>query len=489
MALPKDFLWGGATAANQAEGGVLEGGRGLSNVDVMPTGPDRKLVAAGKQKMLEWDEEHYYPAKEAIDMYDRYMDDIKLFAEMGFKVYRMSLSWSRIFPNGDDQEPNEEGLHFYEEIFKELRKHGIEPLVTIAHFDVPLHLIKQYGSWRNRELIDFYTKYARTVLTRYKGLVQYWLTINEINILLHQPFVGGGIVFEEGENENQVKYQAAHHQLVASAAATKIAHDIDPNNKVGCMLAGGNHYPYMCRPEDYKEAIDRDREGYFFIDVQARGKYPNYALKKFEREGLEIKMEPEDKEVLASAPVDFVSFSYYSSRTVSAYAEDYEQTTGNIFATIKNPNLPSSEWGWQIDPMGLRNSLNQMYDRYQKPLFIVENGLGAVDVPDENGFIDDEYRIEYLRKHIDAFTDAVEIDGVELLGYTTWGCVDLVAASTGQMSKRYGFIYVDRDDEGKGTLERSRKKSFYWYKKVIETNGQDLSSDNLEIPSTVVAVQ
>ncbi|MGM0213781.1 6-phospho-beta-glucosidase [Enterococcus sp. AZ109] len=482
MGLPDNFLWGGATAANQVEGGVLEGGRGLANIDVLPCGPDRKKIAAGTMKMLEWQENYFYPAKRSIDMCHRYMEDIKLFAEMGFKVYRMSLSWSRIFPNGDDQEPNEAGLVFYEEIFKELRKYNIEPLVTIAHFDVPLHLIKEYGSWRNRKMIDFYARYAETVLKRYKGLVNYWLTINEINILLHQPFVGGGIVFEEGENHEEVKYQAAHHQLVASAIATKLAHEIDPKNQVGCMLAGGNHYPYTCRPEDYKEAIDRDREGYFFIDVQARGKYPNYALKKFEREGLNIVIEPEDVEILASAPVDFVSFSYYSSRTVSAHSEDYEQTTGNIFATIKNPNLASSEWGWQIDPMGLRNALNQMYDRYQKPLFIVENGLGAIDQPDENGFVDDEYRINYLRQHIEAFTDAVEIDGIELLGYTTWGCVDLVAASTGQMSKRYGFIHVDCDDEGNGTLERTKKKSFYWYKKVIETNGEDLTSDNLAIP-------
>ncbi|WP_207940676.1 6-phospho-beta-glucosidase [Enterococcus sp. DIV2402] len=474
--LSKDFLWGGATAANQAEGGALEGGRKLANIDMLPTGPDRKKIAAGDMEMLEWKEDYYYPAKEAIDMYHRYMEDIKLFAEMGFKVYRMSLSWSRIFPDGDNAEPNEEGLQFYETIFKELKKYDIEPLVTIAHFDVPLNLIKKYGSWRNRKMIDFYVHYAETVLNRYKGLVKYWLTINEINILLHSPFVGGGIIFQENENREQVKYQAAHHQLVASALATKIAHEIDPENQVGCMLAGGNHYPYTCRPEDYFEAITRDREGYFFIDVQARGKYPNYALKRFEREEIVIEMEPEDKDILAAAPVDFVSFSYYSSRTVSAYAEDYEQTTGNIFATIKNPNLKSSEWGWQIDPLGLRNALNQMYDRYQKPLFIVENGLGAVDVPDENGYVDDEYRIDYLRQHIEAFKDAVEIDGVELLGYTTWGCVDLVAASTGQMSKRYGFIYVDRDDEGKGTLNRTKKKSFDWYKKVIATNGEDLSS-------------
>ncbi|PTQ83259.1 6-phospho-beta-glucosidase [Trichococcus patagoniensis] len=474
MGLSKDFLWGGATAANQAEGGVLEGGRGLSNIDLMPTGPDRKKVAAGDLEMLEWKEGYYYPAKEAIDMYHRYMEDIQLFAEMGFKVYRMSLSWSRIFPNGDDLEPNEEGLAFYESIFHELKKHKIEPLVTIAHFDVPVHLIKEYGGWKNRKLVEFYSRYAETVLKRYKGLVKYWLTINEINILLHSPFVGGGIVFKAGDNKLEINYQAAHHQLLASALATKIAHEVDPGNMVGCMLAGGSHYPYTCRPEDYQEAINRDREGYFFIDVQARGKYPNYALKKFEREGLNIQMEAGDHAILAASPVDFVTFSYYCSRTVSAHSEDYAQATGNLFPSIKNEHLPSTEWGWQIDPLGLRNSLNQMYDRYQKPLFIVENGLGAIDIPDENGYVADDYRIDYLKKHVQALKDAVEIDGVELLGYTTWGCIDLVAASTGQMSKRYGFIYVDRDDEGNGTLNRTKKKSFEWYKKVIATNGEEL---------------
>ena len=474
MGLSKNFLWGGATAANQAEGGVLEGGRGLSNVDLLPTGPDRKKVASGDLEMLEWKDDYYYPAKEAIDMYHRYMEDIQLFAEMGFKVYRMSLSWSRIFPNGDDLEPNEEGLVFYESIFEELKKHNIEPLVTIAHFDVPIHLIKAYGGWKNRKLVDFYSRYAETVLKRYKGLVKYWLTINEINILLHQPFVGGGIVFKEGDNKLEINYQAAHHQLLASALATKIAHEVDPENMVGCMLAGGSHYPYTCRPEDYQEAINRDREGYFFIDVQARGKYPNYALKKFEREGLNIQMEEGDHAILAASPVDFVTFSYYCSRTVSAHSEDYAQATGNLFPSIKNEHLPSTEWGWQIDPLGLRNSLNQMYDRYQKPLFIVENGLGAIDIPDENGYVADDYRIDYLKKHVQALKDAVEIDGVELLGYTTWGCIDLVAASTGQMSKRYGFIYVDRDDEGKGTLNRTKKKSFEWYKNVIASNGEEL---------------
>lgn len=474
MGLQKNFLWGGATAANQAEGGYNLGGRGLANIDVLPMGEDRKAIASGKMKMFAFDKEHYYPAKNSIDMYHRYMDDIKWFAEMGFTCYRLSISWTRIYPTGVEEVPNEEGLQFYENIFKELRKYDIEPIVTLTHFDIPMHVITKYGAWRNRKVIALYQKFVTTVLHRYKGWVTYWLTINEINMILHAPFVGAGLCFEKGENEIEVMYQAAHHQLVASALATKIAHEVDANNVVGCMLAGGNNYPYSCRPEDYQKALQKDREGYFFIDVQARGYYPNYAIKQWKRDNITISMEDTDAEILKNNTVDFISFSYYSSRTVSANPEDYKQTAGNIYGSIKNPYLPSSEWGWQIDPLGLRNSLNVLYDRYQKPLFIVENGLGANDVVEKDGSIHDSYRIEYMKKHIEAFIAAVEEDGVELLGYTSWGCIDLIAASTGQMSKRYGFIYVDLDDEGKGTRNRSKKDSFYWYKKVIESNGEIL---------------
>ena len=474
MTLPKHFLWGGAIAANQAEGGILAGGRGLSNIDLLPLNSERMEIAKGKKDNLDRSEDYFYPSEVAIDMYHHYLEDIELLAEMGLKTFRMSISWTRIFPNGDDKVPNEEGLAFYETIFKKLREHQIEPLVTLAHFDVPVALIKKYGAWRNRRMIDAYVRYAKTVLTRYKGLVHYWLTINEINILLHQPFVGGGLVFADQDRVEEVTYQAAHHQLVASALATKLAHEIDSTNQVGCMLAGGSHYPYTCRPEDYLEAIHRDNGEYFFIDVQARGYYPAYALKKMEREGLKIKMTKQDLLDLKENPVDFVSFSYYASRTVSAFAEDYAMATGNLFKSIKNPHLKSTEWGWQIDPLGLRSSLNMLYNRYQKPLFIVENGLGAKDQPDENHYVEDDYRIDYTRRHIQAFKDAVEIDGVDLLGYTTWGIFDVIAASTGQMSKRYGFIYVDRDDDGNGTLRRTPKKSFYWYKEVIASNGEKL---------------
>ncbi|OTN86519.1 6-phospho-beta-glucosidase [Enterococcus sp. 7E2_DIV0204] len=476
MGFRKDFLWGGATAANQCEGGYNEGGRGLANVDLAPVGPDRFPVITGEKKMFHFDEEHFYPAQNAIDMYHRYQEDIALFGEMGFKTYRLSIAWSRIFPLGDETEPNEEGLKFYEDLFKECRKHNIEPLVTITHFDCPMHLVEKYGAWRSRELVGFYENLCNVIFNRYKGLVKYWLTFNEINMILHAPFMGAGLYFEEGENKEQVKYQAAHHELLASAIATKIAHEVDPENQVGCMLAAGTNYAYTCKPEDVWAARKADRENFFFIDVQSRGEYPAYALKELEREGIELPIEDGDLELLKEHTVDFISFSYYSSRVQSTDPAVNEQTAGNIFASVKNPYLEASEWGWQIDPLGLRTTMNDLYDRYQKPLFIVENGLGAVDTPDENGNVIDDYRIEYLAAHIQAMKDAVELDGVDLLGYTTWGCIDLVSAGTGEMKKRYGFIYVDRDNEGNGTLKRSKKKSFDWYKKVIATNGEDLTN-------------
>ncbi|MCW6660405.1 6-phospho-beta-glucosidase [Aerococcaceae bacterium NML191292] len=468
---PEGFLWGGATAANQCEGAYDADGRGLANVDVVPIGEDRLAIITGRKKMFRFEAGYFYPAKGAIDMYHRYKEDIALFAEMGFKVYRLSISWSRIFPKGDELEPNEKGLQFYENLFKECHKYGIEPLVTITHFDCPMHLIETYGGWRNRKMLVFYERLCRTLFTRYKGLVKYWLTFNEINIILHAPFMGAGLCFEAGENEEQVKYQAAHHELVASAIATKMAHEIDPDNKIGCMLAAGQFYPYTCHPRDVWAGMQADRENYFFIDVQARGEYPNYAKKHWERLGITLDMTEEDLQLLKAHTVDFISFSYYTSRVASGDPQANEQTDSNLFASIKNPYLASSEWGWQIDPLGLRITLNTIWDRYQKPMFIVENGLGAVDVPDAQGYVADDYRIAYLAAHIQAMRDAIYEDGVELWGYTTWGCIDLVSASTGEMKKRYGFIYVDRDNDGNGTLARSKKKSFDWYKEVIATNG------------------
>ena len=477
MGLPENFLWGGATAANQCEGAYDEGGRGLSTVDVIPYGPDRFPVMRGEMKMLDCDSAHVYPSHQAIDLYHHYKEDIRLFAEMGFKCYRLSIAWTRILPNGDDDTPNEEGLAFYDSLFDECRKYGIEPLVTICHFDTPIALIKKYGGWKDRRMIDAYLKYCTAIFNRYKNKVKYWLTFNEINMLLHLSFMGAGIVFEEGEDPEQVKYRAAHYEIVASAKAVKLAHEIMPDCMVGCMLAAGQFYPRTCSPSDVYAAMEADRDNYFFIDAQARGAYPVWAWKRMERAGVKLDCTDEDLAVMKEGTVDFISFSYYSSRCTTTDPEllAKEGAKGNaVFSSVKNPYLKASEWGWQIDPQGLRVTLNTLYDRYQKPLFIVENGLGANDVVEADGSIHDTYRIDYMRAHIQEMLKAVNEDGLPLMGYTMWGPIDLVSASTGEMKKRYGFIYVDKQNDGTGTLARSRKDSFFWYKQVIATNGEDL---------------
>lgn len=470
---PKGFLWGGALAANQAEGAHLEGGKGLTTVDMIPHGANRMAVKLGQEKRFTLRDDEFYPSHEAIDFYHRYKEDIALMAEMGFTVFRTSIAWSRLYPKGDEQEPNAEGIAFYRALFEECRKYNIEPLVTLCHFDVPMHLVVEYGSWRNRQMVDFFTRYARTCFEAFDGLVKYWLTFNEINILLHSPFSGAGLVFEEGEEREQVKYQAAHHELVASALATRIAHEVNPHNQVGCMLAGGSFYPYSCKPDDVWAALQKERENLLFIDVQARGAYPAYAASLFREKGIQLVKAPEDDDILKHS-VDFVSFSYYASRCASADMNQDNTSAANVVKSLRNPHIQQSQWGWGIDPLGLRITMNSLYDRYQKPLFLVENGLGAMDEINADGEIEDDYRIDYLRAHISAMGDAIA-DGMPLLGYTSWGCIDLVSASTGEMSKRYGFVHVDRDDAGQGSLARRRKKSFWWYQKVIASNGEDLA--------------
>ena len=477
MKLRDDFLWGGATAANQCEGAYLEDGRGLSSVDVIPAGPDRMPVARGQMKMLACDDRHMYPAHDGIDLYHHYKEDIAMFAEMGFKCYRFSISWTRILPNGDDDVPNAKGVAFYSDMIDECLKYGIQPLITICHFDTPIALIRKYGGWKDRRMVDAFMKYVRVLFTNYGNRVKYWITFNEINMLLHMPFMGAGIVFDEGDNEEQVKYQAAHHELIASALAVKLGHELMPGAMLGCMLAGGQYYPYTCEPHDVYKAMECDRDNYFFIDTQVRGAYPVWAKKRMERAGIVLKTMPEDERILSEGTVDFISFSYYCSRAMSADPEvikNHSRPGNAAIHAVINPYLKASEWGWQIDPLGLRITLNTLYDRYQKPLFIVENGLGAVDTVSEDGRSHDDYRIDYLRQHIRAMMEAVNEDGVDLLGYTSWGCIDLVSASSGEMKKRYGFIYVNKQNDGSGDYSRLRKDSFYWYQKVIRSNGEDL---------------
>ncbi|MFK4302516.1 6-phospho-beta-glucosidase [Paenibacillus sp. RC254] len=471
---PKDFLWGGALAANQAEGAYLEDGKGLSLVDLLPTGEKRRSIMQGNVPSLIPLEGEFYPSHGAIDFYHRYREDIALFAEMGFKALRVSIAWARIFPTGEDATPNEAGLQFYDDLFDELLKHGIQPVVTLAHFDVPVNLIDKYGSWRSRKLVALFETYAKTVFARYKDKVKYWMTFNEINMLLHLPFIGAGLVFQEGENVKQIQYQAAHHQLVASALAVKACHEIIPDAKIGCMLAAGSFYPYTCNPEDVYQGMEKDRESYFFIDVQSRGEYPGYAKRFFKDHGLSIEMEPDDADILKHHTVDYIGFSYYSSRTTSTDPEVVKNmTSGNVFGSVSNPYLDKSDWGWTIDPKGFRITANQLHDRYQKPLFVVENGFGANDMVSPEGEVNDDYRIDYLKRHIAEMGEALQ-DGVEIIGYTSWGPIDIVSASSGEMKKRYGYIYVDRDNEGNGSLNRIKKKSFHWYKNVIHSDGENL---------------
>jgi len=464
---PDGFLWGGATAANQIEGAYDEDGKGLSVQDVMPKGISGPRSAEPTPDNLK----HV-----AIDHYHRYAEDIALFAEMGFGVYRFSIAWSRIFPKGDESEPNEAGLAFYDRILDELEKHGIEPLVTISHYETPLHLAEQYGGWTNRELIGFYERYARTLFERFGSRVTYWLTFNEINSLLHAPFMSGGIPIPEGGVPEEQLYQAMHHELVASARATRIAREVAPDAKVGCMVLSMPVYPLSPSPDDALAVMDADHGNLVYGDVHTRGAYPGYFLRTLREKGITLDISDQDRDDLTNT-VDFVSFSYYMSIAETADPAKKVAGEGNIMGGVSNPTLPASEWGWQIDPVGLRLVLNQFWDRWQKPLFIVENGLGArdqlVEVDGEKTVVDD-YRIAYLNDHLVQVGEAIE-DGVDVLGYTSWGCIDIVSASTAQLSKRYGFIYVDRNDDGTGTLERYRKKSFGWYADVIRSNGASLT--------------
>lgn len=464
---PENFLWGGAVAANQCEGAYNEDGKGLSIQDVLPRGikGDRtKEPTADNKKLV------------GIDFYHRYKEDIKLFAEMGFKVFRLSIAWSRIFPLGDEETPNEAGLSFYDRVFDECHKYGIEPLVTISHYETPLHLAEAYNGWLDRRMIAFYERYVRTIFQRYRTKVKYWLTFNEINSILNSPFMSGAINIPKEELTMSQLYQAIHHEMVASALATKIGHEINPDFQIGCMILSMPVYPLSPNPDDVIAAMEEEHLHDMFTEIHVRGEYPGYMKRYMRDHHITIKTEPEDAEILKNT-VDFISFSYYVSVCATADPEKNIRGEGNLLGGVPNPYLKASEWGWQIDPKGLRYILNQFYDKYRKPLFIVENGLGAVDhlVRNEDGTltVQDDYRINYMKEHLLQVEEAIA-DGVPVMGYTSWGCIDLVSASTAELKKRYGFIYVDRNDDGTGTLERYRKKSFYWYKEVIASNGRVL---------------
>ncbi|QHQ23775.1 6-phospho-beta-glucosidase [Pectobacterium parvum] len=475
--LPKDFLWGGAVAAHQVEGGWDQGGKGVSICDVLSGGAHGvdRVITDGVQPGVS------YPNHQAVEFYSHYKQDIALFAEMGFKCFRTSIAWTRIFPNGDELEPNEAGLQFYDDLFDELLKYNIEPVITLSHFEMPHHLVKQYGGWLNRKVVDFFVRYSEVVMKRYQSKVKYWMTFNEINNQRNwqYPLFGyccSGVIFTDHDKPEQAMYQTLHHQFVASAKVVKLGHEINPNFKIGCMLALVPIYPWSCHPDDVMFAQEAMRERHLFGDVQLRGYYPSYILKEWARKGYQINMEPEDEQTLRAGCTDYLGFSYYMSSAVqlSAKGQKKEDAVTGFDGGVKNPHVKASEWGWQIDPVGLRYTLNSFYERYQKPMFIVENGFGAVDKVEADGSINDDYRIEYLKAHIDQMKKAVVEDGVELMGYTPWGCIDCVSFTTGQYNKRYGFIHVDKHDDGTGTFKRSKKKSFDWYKQVISSNGAEL---------------
>ena len=472
---PKDFLWGGAVAAHQVEGGWNQNGKGVSVVDVLTRGAHEvprvitDSVEAGQ----------FYPNHEAVDFYGHYKQDVALFAEMGFKCFRTSIAWTRIFPNGDEAAPNEAGLQFYDDLFDELLKYGIEPVITLSHFEMPNHLVKQYGSWMNRQVMDFFVKFSQTVMERYKHKVKYWITFNEINNQRNWKlpiwgYCNSGMIYAEHENPEQALYQVLHHQFLASAKVVKLGHEINPDFQIGSMIHMMPLYPATCRPQDVLLAQEMMREKYLFSDVQVRGYYPSYLLKEWQRKGINVEMQPGDDEILRAGCADYLAISYYMTNIVSAQ-KDEEGSSSSLFEGSQlNPYLPASDWSWQIDPDGLRFALSELYERYQKPIFIVENGLGAVDQVEADGSVNDDYRIDYLSAHINAVKQAISYDGVEVMGYTPWGCIDCVSFTTGEYKKRYGFIYVDRHDDGSGSLARSKKKSFFWYQNVISTNGEEL---------------
>ena len=465
MEMPKDFLWGGATAANQYEGAYQADGKGLSIADV-EKGARHGVPREIHSQVMEG---NYYPSHEAVDFYHHYKEDIALFAEMGFKCFRMSINWPRIFPRGDEQQPNEAGLAFYDKVFDELHRYGIEPIVTLSHYETPLYLVQHYGSWRNRELIDFFARYCEVVFHRYKGKVRYWMTFNEINETMNQkePYHQAGVLFAEGEDHNAVKALVSHNMFLASAKAVIIGHEVDPENKIGCMIQYPTTYPRTCAPQDVLAQRYQMMPNYYYTDVMCRGHYTSLCTAQLRRMRTTVELQPGDAELLAKGTVDYIAFSSY----FSSVARATEETDCCVERT--NPYLKRTDWDWPIDPDGLRIALNELHDRYELPLFVVENGLGAIDTVEPDGSIQDDYRIRFLGSHIDALRQAIELDDVPVIGYTCWGPIDIISVGTGEMRKRYGFIYVDKKDDGGGTLARKKKKSFDWYKKVIASNGAD----------------
>lgn len=483
LKLADNFLWGGAIAAHQAEGAWNKDGKGVSIADILTAGANNKPreitdgVIAGNN----------YPNHHGIYFYDTYKEDLALMAEMGFKAFRTSIAWTRIFPNGDDAEPNEAGLKFYDDMFDEMNRLGIEPVITLNHFEMPYHLVKEYGGWSNRKVINFFVKCATTVFTRYNGKVKYWMTHNEISNQANLDddmmsefmiWTNSGLRFKKDATATEKlagMVQAAHYELVASAKAVQIGHAINPEFVIGGMLNVAPLYPASPKPADMLATQKARQLHDWFSDVHIRGAYPAEFEAFAARTGYRSDITQADREVLKAGKVDYLAISYYNSTVIKAKSDadtDFEDVQG--YEVVQNPEVPVSDWGWAIDPQGLRYTLNELNDQYPGlPIMIVENGFGAYDDVID-GKVHDQYRIDYLKAHIAEVEKAVVKDGIPVIGYLSWGPIDIVSAGTGEMSKRYGYIYVDLDDMGEGSGKRLRKDSFDWYKQVIASHGTDL---------------
>ena len=471
----EDFLWGGSIAAHQCEGAWREGGKGTAIMDLVTSGSHE----VPREICKEIEDGKYYPSHKGIDFYHRYREDIGLFAQMGFKALRISVDWSRIYPLGDEETPNEEGIRYYTDVVDELRRHGIEPIITLYHFELPYHLVTEYGSWTNRKGIDFYLRYCGTMFKALKGKVRYWVTFNEMNHIDPATqasdiftYMIAGLKFSEMEDPARTLATVGYNMTVAGVKAVELGHRIDPENQIGCVFGLQPVYAYDCRPGNAFRAFQEMYRDFYQADAMCMGCFPRYKRKEYEKMGIFLDGVEEDAESFKNGVIDFIGVNYYSSSVGHHDGEDGEET---LFGGIQNPYLKQSRWGWAIDPEGLRYLLNAVYRKYGKPLIVTENGLGAVDTLKEDGTVDDSYRIEYLRLHLEQLKLAVEEDDVGCFGYLMWGPIDLVSATTGEMKKRYGFIYVDQDDDGSGSGTRHAKESFYWFKETIGSNGGNLS--------------
>jgi 6-phospho-beta-glucosidase len=478
---PKDFLWGGAIAANQAEGAWREDGKGISVADVnrlkeelpLEKRYNRDLSTEDVRQALA-DTEATYPKRFGIDFYRTYKDDLKLLAGTGMNAFRTSINWARIFPNGDDEKPNEAGLKFYDSLIDEIIKNNMRPLITISHYEFPINLALNYNGWYDRRLIEFFTRFCEVVFERYKDKVLDWILVNQVNLIKFESFNHLGVPSDKVTNLLEAKYQAVHNELVACGRAIRIAKKINPHFNIGNMIYDDISYAASCKPEDVLATCKRNQMEYFFSDIAIRGSYPGYALRYFDENNIHIEFGKDDEADLQNT-IDFLAISYYY--TMISDAQSVNQKDEPEIAShnneYPNPHIKQSAWGWGIDPIGMRIKLNYFWDRYQIPIVIAENGIGCFDKVEADGSVHDPYRIEYLRAHIEQLKEAIK-DGVKITAYHPWGPIDIVSASSSEMDKRYGFIYVDLDNHGKGSGKRILKDSYHWYKEVVASNGENL---------------